>query len=61
MFQNPSNGVLKAQFGVFFFPTKVLNIRNFRTSATPKEGMHLKVIGLHPLHSPPFVKALFHP
>jgi hypothetical protein len=25
-------------------------------SATPEVGVHLKVIRLHPLHSPPFVK-----
>jgi len=30
-------------------------------SATPKVGMHLGVIGLHPLHSPPFVKVCFTP
>ncbi len=31
----------------------------FYTSAIPKMGMHLKVIGLHPLYSPPFVKVCF--
>jgi hypothetical protein len=28
-------------------------------SAIPKMGMHLGAIGVHPLHSPPFVKACF--
>jgi hypothetical protein len=28
---------------------------------TPKVGVHLGVIGLHPLHSPPFVKVCFTP
>ncbi len=28
-------------------------------SVTPKVGVHLGVIGLHPLHSPPFVKVCF--
>jgi hypothetical protein len=31
-----------------------MNICNFRKNATPKLGMHLGVIGLHPLHSPLF-------
>jgi hypothetical protein len=57
-----SNGILEAQFGIFFaFPTKVLNIHNSYTSATPKVGVHLGVIRLHPLHSPPFVKMCFTP
>jgi len=30
-------------------------------SATPKVGVHLGVIGLHPLHFPPFVKVCFTP
>ncbi len=38
------------------FPTKALNICNCYTSATPKVGVHLAVIGFHPLHSPPFVR-----
>jgi hypothetical protein len=39
-------------------------IENFLTkcmSATPKMGVHLVVIGVHPLHSPPFVKVCFTP
>jgi hypothetical protein len=47
---------------VFFsFPTKVLNICDSHTSATLKEGVHLKVIRLHPLDSPPFVRMCFTP
>jgi len=46
---------------LFAFPTKALNIRNFSTNATPKVGMHLGVIGFHPLHSPPFLKVCFTP
>ncbi len=30
-------------------------------SVTPKVGVDLGVIGLHPLHSPPFVKVCFTP
>ncbi len=45
----------------FAFPTKVLNICNSRMNATPKMEVHLGVIGLHPLHSPPFVKVCFTP
>jgi hypothetical protein len=41
---------------LFTFPTKVLNIQDSHTSAIPKMGVPLGVIGLHPLHSPPFVK-----
>ncbi len=41
--------------------TKVLNIHNSHTSATLKVGVHLGVIRLHPLHSPPFVKVCFIP
>jgi hypothetical protein len=60
--QDLFNGVLGAQFGVFFpFLTKVLNIHNSHKSATFKVGVHLGVIGLHPLHSPPFVKVCFTP
>jgi hypothetical protein len=40
----------------FAFPTKVPNIHNSCTNATPKVGVHLGVIGLHPLHSPAFVR-----
>jgi hypothetical protein len=40
----------------FPFPTKALNICNSHTSATPKMRVHLGVIGVHPLHSPPFVR-----
>jgi hypothetical protein len=39
MFQDFFNGILGAQFDVFFpFSTKVLNIRNFNTSVIPKVG-----------------------
>jgi hypothetical protein len=41
------------------FPTKVLNICNSRMSAIPNVRVHLGVIRLHPLHSPPFVKVCF--
>jgi hypothetical protein len=44
-----------------YFSKKALNIHNSLMSAIPKEGMHLGVIGLHPLHSPPFVKVCFIP
>jgi hypothetical protein len=51
-----------AQFDVFFaFPTRALNICNSHMSATPKMGMHFKVIRLQPLHSPPFMKVCFTP
>jgi len=46
---------------LFAFSTKALNIHNSRTSATPKVEVHLGIIGLHPLHSPPFVKVCFTP
>jgi hypothetical protein len=46
---------------LFAFPTKALNIRNFHTNATPKVGVHLGIIELHPLHSPSFVKVCFTP
>ncbi len=42
---------------LFEFSTKVLNIWDSCTSATPKVGMHLGVIGFHLLHSPSFVRA----
>ncbi len=45
----------------FSFSTKTLNIHSFCMSAIPKMGVHLGVIGLHPLHSPPFVKVCFTP
>jgi hypothetical protein len=60
MFQDISNGVLEAQFDTCL-PTKALNIRNFRANATPKVGVHLGIIGLHPLQFPPFVKVCFTP
>ncbi len=44
---------------LFAFSTKVLNIYNSCTSATPKMGVHLGIIGFHPLHFPPFVKVCF--
>jgi hypothetical protein len=43
------------------FLTKALNIHNSHTSATSKVGVHLGAIGLHPLHSPPFVRMCFTP
>ncbi len=47
---------------VFFsFSTKALNICNSHTNVTPKVGMHLGIIGLHPLHSPSFVRMCFTP
>jgi hypothetical protein len=46
---------------VFPFPTKGLNICNSCTSATPKVGVHLGVIGFHPLHFRPFVRICFTP
>ncbi len=38
-----------------------MNIRNYCTSATPKVGVHLGVIRVHLLHSPPFVRVCFTP
>ncbi len=38
---------------MFIFSTKVLNIQNPHASATPRMRMHLGVVGLHLLHSPP--------
>jgi hypothetical protein len=46
---------------LFAFPTKALNIRNSSTNATLEVGVHLGVIGLHPLHFPPFLKVCFTP
>ncbi len=46
---------------LFAFSTNVQNIWDSRTSATPKVGVHLGVIGLHILHSPPFVRVCFTP
>jgi hypothetical protein len=46
---------------LFAFPMKAMNIRNFSTNATPKVGVHLGVIGFHPLHSPPFLRVCFTP
>ncbi len=43
----------------FAFPTKAVNICNSHTSAIPKVVLHLGVIGLHPLHYPPFVRVCF--
>jgi hypothetical protein len=40
---------------LFIFLTKILNIQDSRTNATPKVEVHLWVIGLHPLHSLSFV------
>jgi len=54
MFQNLSNGVLGAQFGVCFpFQPKLW------TFITPKVKVHLEVIGFLPLHSPSFMKVCF--
>jgi hypothetical protein len=46
---------------LFTFPTKVLNICNSCTNATPRVRVHLGVIGLYPLHFPPFVRMCFTP
>jgi hypothetical protein len=47
---------------LFTFPIKVLNIWDSCTNVTSKMGLvHLGVIGLHPLHSPPFVTVCFTP
>jgi hypothetical protein len=40
---------------------KVLNVHNFCMGAIPKVGVHLGVIGLHPLHFPPFLRVCFTP
>jgi hypothetical protein len=49
-----------AQIGACLpFSTKILNIWNFHTSVTPNMGVHLRVIGLNFLHSPPLVKVCF--
>ncbi len=62
MLQDLFNGVLGGPIWHFFaFSTKALNIHNSRPNATSKVGMHLGVIGLHPLHFPPFVKVCFIP
>jgi hypothetical protein len=45
----------------FSFSTKALNIWNSRTSVTPKVEVHLRIIGLHILHPPSFVKMCFTP
>jgi len=44
---------------LFAFPTKAPNIRNSHMNATLKVGVHFGVIGLHPLHFPPFVRMCF--
>jgi hypothetical protein len=44
---------------MFAFSTKALNIWDSHTSATPKVGVHLGIIGLRLLHSPSFMK-VFH-
>jgi hypothetical protein len=46
---------------LFTFPIKTLNIHNSHTSPIPKVGVHLGIIGLHPLHFLPFVKVCFTP
>ncbi len=45
---------------LFVFPIKVLNIHNSCTNATPKVGVHLGVIGFHPLHFPHLWKCVSH-
>jgi hypothetical protein len=45
----------------FSFLNKALNIQDSHTSTTPKMGMHLRVIGLHPLHSPHLRDCVSHP
>jgi hypothetical protein len=44
---------------LFTFLTKAPNIQDSRISATPKVGVQLRVVGLHLLHSPPFVRMCF--
>jgi hypothetical protein len=46
---------------LFTFSTKVLNICNSYTNVILEVGVHLGVIGLHPLHSPPFVRVFLTP
>jgi hypothetical protein len=48
---------------IFIFRLVVESIKELGgvSSVIPKVGVHLKVIGLHPLHSPPFVKVCFTP
>jgi hypothetical protein len=46
---------------LFVFSTKVLNIWDFHTSATPKMGIHLEIVGLNLLHSPSLVRMCFIP
>ncbi len=46
---------------LFSFPTKNLNIHNSHMNITPKMEVHLGIIRLHPLHSPPIVKVCFTP
>ncbi len=46
---------------LFTFPTKALNIYNSYMNTTPKVGVPLGIIRLHPLHSPPVVKVCFTP
>jgi hypothetical protein len=44
---------------LFAFSTNVLNIQDSRMSAIPKVRVHLGVIGVHLLRSPPFVRMHF--
>ncbi len=50
-----------AYFVFFTLPTRVLNIHNSCKNAIIKMGVHLGVTGLHPLHSPSFVRVCFTP
>ncbi len=58
-FQDFSNGVPTNPIWFFALPTKAFNIHNFSTKVASKVGMHLGVIGLHPLHFPPFARVCF--
>jgi hypothetical protein len=44
---------------LFSFSTKVLNTWDSHTNATPKMRMHLRIVGFHLFHSPPFVRVCF--
>ncbi len=46
---------------LFAFSTKVLNIQDSRMNATPKVGMHLKIVEFNLLHFPPLVRVCFTP
>jgi hypothetical protein len=44
-----------------FFSNHGFEHLQFLHDCNPKVGVHLGVIGLHPLHSPPFVRMCFTP